>query len=237
MKSAVAVTVLLACVPAHAAKSVVKNCLTAPAGDAPQTFDELRSCQDDARAKAVRKARKKGRTLSQSELEAIDEQQRSETRRFFAANDVVVDGGAPAAPEKPEPKLGGATPGDLAQVDAKSAAALAGLQARLQSAAGDGRQGITPAMSADIVNMLTQAQGGISSDMKALLDAVAKDGGKLTPETMKLLQGAGQSAKGQKLDLNVDPDMEKALLTHDFEGDKKYVPPAPGAAPSSPGSL
>jgi hypothetical protein len=37
---------------------------------------------------------------------------------------------------------------------------------------------------------------------------------------MKLLQGAGKSAKGSGLDLNIDPAMEKDLLQHDFDADK-----------------
>jgi hypothetical protein len=69
--------------------------------------------------------------------------------------------------------------------------------------------------------------------MKDLLDAVVKDGGKLTPETMKKLQGAGRAAKGQGLDLNIDPKTEKDLLDHDFDSDKNAPPPPP----SDPGNL
>jgi hypothetical protein len=246
--SAAALLLLLVCGPA-AAKAAVPSCLPGPGADGgPQTLDELRACQDKARAAAVRKARKKGRTLTAGQLEALDEQQRSETRRFLADGDAVItdgpaEGAAPAAvsaadlPAGATPgKLGGASAADLAQVDSNSAASIAALQARLQAAAGDGSRGITPSMAGDILSTLTQAQGGVSPDMQALLDAVAKDGGKLTPDTMKLLQGAGQAAKGQGLDLGIDPGIEKELLTHDFEGDKKYFP-AGGGAPAAPGSL
>jgi len=251
MMHVAALFAVLICAPARAAGISAARCLpTADSADGPQTLDELRSCQDQPRANAVRQARKKGRALTASELEGIDEQQRSETRRFLADNDVVQEGPVSDAADKPAPKsvtttlpagatpgkLGGATPDDLAQVDAKSAASIAALQGRLQAAAGDGSQGITPAMAADILATLTQAQGGVSPDMKALLDAVAKDGGNLTPDTMKLLQGAGRSAKSEGLDLNIDPGIEKELLTHDFEGDKKYFP-AGGQPPAAPGSL
>ena len=76
-------------------------------------------------------------------------------------------------------------------------------------------------------------QGFISPDMKDLLDSVVRDGGKLTPETMKKLQGAGKAAKGAGLDLNIDKGTEKDLLEHDFDKDKD-VPPAP---PADPGNL
>jgi hypothetical protein len=248
---AAALTVLLTCAPARAASAPVAACLpAADSADGPQTLADLRACQDKARAAAVRKARRKGRTLTANEVESIDESQRAETRSFLAQNDAAAEGApgpaaaAPGAkssaalPAGATPgKLGGATPDDLAHVDAGSAAAIAGLQARLQAAAGDGSGGVTPAMAGDIVSVLTQAQGGVSPDMKALLDAVAKDGGKLTPDTMKLLQGAGRSAKSEGLDLNIDPGTEKELLTHDFEGDKKYFPAGGGAAPAQPGSL
>ena len=105
-------------------------------------------------------------------------------------------------------------------MDAKSGASIAGLQKRLHAAAGDGKNGITPAMADDIRATLTQAQGSISPDMTVLLDAVQKDGGKLTPDTMKLLQGAGRGAKAEGLDLNIAPSTEKDIINHDFEADK-----------------
>jgi hypothetical protein len=256
---AAALLAVLTSAPADAARIAAVRCL--PAGAAaedsgPLTLDQLRECQDKARAKAVRKARQKGRSLTAVELEGIDEQQRAETRRFLAQDDAVIEEkptvaaeDAPAQSSAQSPRsdlpaaakpgqLGGATKADLQHLDAGSAAAVAALQTRLHAAAGDGSKGITPDMSADIIATLTQAQGGVSPDMKALLDAVAKDGGKLTPDTMKLLQGAGAAAKGEGLDLNIDPEMEKGLLKSDFEDDKRYFTPSSGGgAPSSPGSL
>ena len=56
--------------------------------------------------------------------------------------------------------------------------------------------------------------------MKDLLDSVQRDGGRLTPETMKKLQGAGKSAKSEGLQLNIDSGVEKLLLERDFDADK-----------------
>lgn len=214
------------------------DCLSdAGTGTPPTTFAQLRACQDRLRAGAIKKARLAGRNLTESQLEALDDLQRAQARRFFATNgSVESDGPPPAASAVAKPDAwGGATPADLSRVGAGGAAAVAALQDRLHAAAGDGDQGITPAMAADVRSTLLQAQGGVSPDMQALLDAVAKDGGKLTPETMKLLQGAGRSAKAEGLDLNIDPAIEKDLLSHDFDADKKYFPAA-GIA-SSPGSM
>ena len=61
--------------------------------------------------------------------------------------------------------------------------------------------------------------------MQALLDAVTKDGGKLTPATMKLLQNAGREAKSEGLNLNIDKATEKELLEHDIDSDKPAAPP------------
>ena len=227
-----ALLVVLAAWPASAA---ARGCLK----PMPATLDELRACQEKRRAEAVRAAQLKGRPLDASAFDALDDRQRAETRRFLARTNFVIEGPAPvgAAPDAAAPrakagKLGGATSQDLSRADPKSAAAMAALQARLQGAAGDGSRGVTPAMADDIRATLLQSQGGISPDMKDLLDAVSRDGGKLTPDTMKLLQGAGRAAKDDGLNLNIDPEIEKQLLQHDFEDDKKYYHPE-----SSPGSL
>ena len=117
-------------------------------------------------------------------------------------------------------KLGGVSARNLARVDARSATAIQGLQERMHAAAGDGAGGITPAMADDVRATLLQAQGGISPEMSALLDATRRDGGKLTPETMTLLQGAGKEAKAAGLDLGIAPGVESDLLGHDFSKDK-----------------
>lgn len=215
-----ALLVALAAAPAHAAST---GCLEAK--PAPRTLDELRACHKKTRAAAVLSAKLKGAPLDADALEALDETRRAETRRFLA------DSGSPAG-RAPPGKLGGATPQDLSRVDPKSAAALSSLQTRLHSAAGDGAQGITPAMAADIRATLMQAQGGVSPDMSALLDALAHDGGNLTPGTMQLLQGAGRAVKDEGLNLNIDPKLEQELLHHDFNSDG-----ARGRPQSPPNSL
>jgi hypothetical protein len=191
------------------------SCLHVSSGTAPTTLDELHACQDRTRKSAVAAAAAKGSPLTPAQLDEIDDYQRAEARKFLAK-------------PKTSNKLGGATAADLARVDPNSAAAIVGLQGRLQAAAVDGKDGITPSMADDIRATLMSAQGGISPDMKALLDAVQRDGGKLTPETMKLLQGAGKAAKAEGLDLNIDPAVEKQLLETDFNKDKPAAasPPA-----------
>ena len=159
--------------------------------------------------------------MTDAQLDAIDEFQRTEARKFLSRKGTVIGAGSTGKTGGDSTgKLGGATAADLGHADPKSADAIKGLQGRLQAAAGDGKDGITPAMAADVRAALMQSQGGISPDMKDLLDSVERDGAKLTPETMKKLQGAGKAAKGEGLDLNIDPNTEKMLLEHDFDKDK-----------------
>lgn len=223
MRAATLIAVLAA-VPARAASLKPASCLrgtkTLPA---PKTFEEFRDCQAGAREDLVSAAEAKGKPLTADQLDKVDDFQRAEARKFMARPQVVTQGPADnAAPTgaSSSGKLGGVTDADLKRVDPKAGASIAALQERLHAAAGDGKDGITPAMADDIRATLTQAQGSLSPDMKNLLDAVQRDGGKLTPETMKLIQGAAKSAKGAGLDLNIDPGTEKDILNHDFEADK-----------------
>jgi len=224
--------VVLAVAPANAASVKVKpaSCLHPASGSPPASLDDLRACQTTARAAVVDAAAAKGTPLTQAQLDKLDDYQRAEARKFFAQPGIVAKGGpepeadAPPAPKASPSKLGGATPSDLARTDGKTADSISDLQARLQAAAGDGSNGITPAMGADILATLMQAQGGLSPDMKSLLDGVTRDGGKLTPETMTKLQGAAAAAKADGLDLNIDPGIEKDLLQSDFSKDKTAAP-------------
>jgi len=235
MRAATLIAVLTA-FPALAAAASLKpaTCLRATKyGPAPKTFQDFRDCQAGAREDLVSAATKAGTPLTPDQLDKVDDYQRAEARKFMAKPGLVTSGPPPSADKPaasaaaatpdgdaaPRNKLGGATAADLSRAgDAGSS--LEALQKRLQAAAGDGKNGITPAMADDIRTTLTQSQGSLSPDMANLLNAVVKDGGKLTPETMKLIQGAAQSAKGSGLDLNIDPNMEKDLLNHDFEADK-----------------
>jgi hypothetical protein len=221
----------LTAAPAAAAPTalVPASCLHASSGTAPSSLDELRACQIQARAAAVAAAASKGTPLTDARLEIIDESQRAEARKFLAQPQNVVSGppestsksaAGQAASGDASGKLGGVTRANLGRVDPKSGAAIEGLQSRLHAAAGDGKNGVTQAMAGDIQATLIQAQGSVSPDMQNLLDAVSHDGGKLTPDTMKKLQGAGKAAKGEGLDLNIDPAAEKLLLERDFDADK-----------------
>ena len=210
------IAILLAALAAAPASAAVHpaSCLHVSSGTAPSNFNEFRACQNRTRAAVVAAAASKGAPLTEAQLDTIDDYQRAEARKFLAQPGRVVAGDSTG-------KLGGVTAADLGRADPKSAAAIQGLQGRLQAAAGDGKDGITPAMADDIRATLMQAQGGISPDMKDLLDSVQRDGAKLTPDTMKKLQGAGKAAKGDGLDLNIDPNTEKLLLEHDFDKDKQ----------------
>jgi hypothetical protein len=200
----------------------------------PATFDQLKACQDRVR-KDVPKAR----------VEALEEHQRAEARTFFADPSHEISGAPEAAapdeaaaaaprdkglPAHARPgQLGGPTAADLSRLGGGDAASIGALEARLHAAAGTGENGVTPAMADDIRATLTRSQGSVSPQMQALLDAVAHDGGKLTSGTMKKLQEAGRAAKGEGMDLNIDPTMEKELLNHDFDSDKKKDAAAPGS--------
>ena len=228
-----ALLALLAAAPSSAAVRPA-SCLHVSSGTAPSSLDELRLCQDKARAAAVAAAASKGTPLTEAQLEKLDDVQRAEARKFLAQPQIVTSG-APETPagsantRSPKGKLGGATAADLGRLGPKSAASVKGLQDRMQAAAGDGKAGITPSMADDARATLTQAQGSISPDMQDLLNGVQKDGGTLTPETMKKLQGAGKAAKADGLDLNIDPAIEKQLLNSDFNKEK------PADDPSAPG--
>lgn len=184
-------------------------------------LDAVRDCQEKARQKMIDDARSKGKPLSSEKLDQIDDQLRAQVREFMAKSGAVIKGGPRSGPA-----LGAVTDEDLERVSPKEAAEIEGLENRLRSAAGDGKDGITPAMARDIIDSLTKEQGFINQDMKDLIDSVARDGGKLTPETMKKLQDAGRAAKAAGLDLNIDKNVEKDLLEHDFDKDRKEKPGA-----------
>lgn len=191
-------------------------------------LDAVRDCQDKARQKMVDDAQSKGKPLSYDRLEQIDDQQRAQMREFFARSGTIITGTT-----KSNRGLGGVTQKDLRRVSADERAEIDDLEKRLHSAAGDGKDGITPSMGRDIIDSLTKKQGSVSADMKDMIDAVVRDGGKLSPETMKKLQGAGRAAKGDGLDLNIDQGTEKELLERDFDKNTEQK----SEAHSDPGNL
>lgn len=191
-------------------------------------LDSVRECQELVKQQLIDKAVAKGKPLTYQKIEKIEDEQRAEVRDYLANSGAVIDGTT-----KSGQGLGGVTAADRAKVSAEDGEMIDGLEKRLHAAAGDGKDGITPAMGRDIIDSLTKKQGFVSPDMKDLIDSVVRDGGKLTPETMKKLQGAGKAAKASGLDLNIDKNTEKDLLEHDFDKDKD-APPAP---PANPGNL
>jgi predicted RNA-binding protein with RPS1 domain len=191
-------------------------------------LDAVRECQDKVRQKLVDDAQSKGKPLSYQKLEKIDDQQREQVRDYLANSGTIIDGST-----KSDRGLGGLTDKDLKRVSAEDGANMEGLEKRLHAAAGDGKDGITPAMGRDIIDSLMKKQGFVSPDMQDLIDSTVRDGGKLTPETMKKLQGAGKAAKAAGLDLNINPGTEKDLLEHDFDKDKDESKPAPHADPGN----
>jgi len=196
---------LLAASPASAHR--LPSCLKATNGT--QSLGDLQDCQVETLDEFREKKDEKGALPTQEDFDKLDEKHRSEARKLLARSGEVRDGLSRRG---------------VVPADAKSAKDIQDLQNRLHAAAGDGGEGITPAMVDDIKQTLGGAQGSLSPDMRALLDAVSKDGGKLTPETMKLLQNAGKGAKAEGLNLNIGPSMEKALMESDFDADKTAPP-------------
>ena len=196
-------------------------------------LDALRDCQDKARQKLIDAAQAKGKPLSGAALDKLDDHQRAEARTFMASQPTIEPKEASTPDKEPSSspengKLGGVSSKDISRIPAKKGAAVSSLQKRLHAAAGDGSRGITPEMGQDILDSLKKEQGSVSPEMQTLIEAVVKDGGKLTPETMKKLQNAARAAKSQGLDLNNDPKIEKEILEHDFDADKEQKPAPPG---------
>jgi len=210
-------------VPASAQK--IPDCIHVSSTSARymKTLDAVRDCQEKARENILDAAAAKGKPLSYEALEKIDDRQREQVRDYLAHSGTIIDGAS-----KSNRGLGGVTEKDRARVSSEEGAEIGALEKRLQDTAGDGKDGITPAMGQDILDTLTKKQGSVSPDMKDLIDSVVRDGGKLTPETMKKLQNAGKKAKGAGLDLNIDKGTEKDLLENDFDADKPDAKPGNG---------
>jgi hypothetical protein len=216
---------LLAALFAIASPAAAKPCLGARADgwDDPITLDALRACQQKERQAFIDKATARtGHAPDERRLDAFDDKQRAEATKYLSRH--TIDGGSEPPEEAPakrpaRPAEAGAGAGDI---DA--------LKASMVEKSDGGKKGVTPEMASDMKRFLLEKQGSVSPDMQALLDATAKDGPNLTTETMKKLRAAGKEAKGQGLELGIDPKVERALLEDDLE-------PAPGAPkPGEPGT-
>ena len=191
-------------------------------------LDSVRDCQEKARQKLIDDASARGKPLSYRQIEDIDDRQRAEAREFLADSGTVIEGST-----KNNRPLGDVGDEDPAKVSAEEGAEIRALEKRLREAAGEGKEGITPAMGRDLIDTLTRKQGFVSPGMRELVDAVVRDGGRLTPQTMKKLQRAGKAAKGAGLDLKIDKGTEKSLLERDFDADTEGTP----RAHADPGNL
>lgn len=208
---------LLLALPASAAAPKVPDCIHEPPPSKrfKSSLDQVRDCQDAARRRLIDAAKDKGKPLTYRQIEDIDDRQRAQVRDYLARSGTVIEGAT-----KNDRGLGGVVERDLRRVSAEEGALIGDLEKRLHAAAGDGKEGVTPAMGRDILDSLEKKQGFVSAQMRDLVDAVVRDGGRLKPETMKMLQDAGRAAKRAGLDLNIDKDTEKTLLEHDFDKDR-----------------
>lgn len=234
MRRALWLCLLLAAAPASA-----KPCLGARADgwDDPATLDALRACQQKERQAFIDKAAARtGHAPDERRLDAFDDNQRAEATKYLSRH--TIDGGTGPAEEAPAKRRArptfaagqGAPDGSVEKEAGTPAGDIDALKASMVEKSDGGKKGITPEMAADMKKFILEKQGSVSPDMQALLDSTAKDGPNLTTETMKKLRSAGQAAKGQGLELGIDPKVERALLEDDLE-------PAPGAPkPGEPGT-
>jgi hypothetical protein len=214
--------VLLLSVGVQAASVCIKQ---GPNGiDEPADFQALRDCQAKEKEDiAARIAKKTGRPMSAATQERVDDRQRAEVKDFMSRHTVgESDLDLASSRRSGEPAAKTAAKAASAGDAADQTQELAALKASMIQKSDGGKKGITPDMAGDMRKFLMDKQGSVSPDMEDLLGSTAKDGPNLTTETMKKLRAAGNAAKGQGLELGIDPKTEDALLHDDLE-------PAPGA--------
>lgn len=100
------------------------------------------------------------------------------------------------------------------------------LQKKLWEMSKNGASAVTPDMAHEIVRHLQQQQGGVSPDMKDLLDSLRQDGANLSDGSMLKMKKASRDAKKSGLDLGVDPNLEKWLLDPDTDPKAKQPQPS-----------
>jgi hypothetical protein len=191
----------------------------------PASLRALLDCQKKKMAHLAANYQKQHRQEPSDEtVSQWEERQRAEVRAFLQRhpNLATLDEGNASddQAEKPQPQ------GKSGKTDAVD---METLKQDLWEKSDQGRNGITPDMAQEIIGAITGQQGFVSPDMTALLDAVQKDGAKLTDDTVNQLKAAAQKATASGLDLGVQPDIQKFLLQ---QGDPKDIPDAQ----SSPGT-
>lgn len=217
---------LLALALPAAASSTVAACVKkTPKGyDEPKTLSALLKCQERARG---------GKAASEAALEA----QRAEVRDYLSRHPErasVDEGPAAKKPDRPVPEKVRAQRAASDRAMKKNAerlpegdrAAYEALAGDLWSLSGDGEKGLTPEMAKEIVGYLQKQQGGVSVEMRGLLESLSKDGAKLSDGSVRQLKKAARDAKAEGLELGVaDEGMEAWLL------DPATDPPPAGDGP------
>lgn len=179
-----------------------------------QDLGEVRDCQDRTRLKLIEESNAAGKPLSNEALDRLDDHHRAEVRKFLANTGDIQESEDPGSAgesggDAPRPKVLRRQEGEK-DLTAKEATAVLGLRKRLKEKAGAGGQGVTAEMGADIADTLKEQQGGVSEDMGALLQATSQSGGQVSPEVLAKLKAAAKQSRGKGLDLNLDPETEKA---------------------------
>jgi hypothetical protein len=186
-------------------------------------FEALRACHDKERQALIDAVfAKKGMQPTAAQLDALDDRQREEARRFLEGNtlgasDMDLASETPLPPQAPKPKRQAPkAAGDRPEIAGMTDADYELLRGSLGQKSDGGKKGVTPEMADEIRKTLMQKQGGVSPDMERLLKATSRDGAHLSQETMQLLRDAGKQAKGQGLDLGIGADAERQLLEDDL---------------------
>lgn len=185
----------------------------------PPSLAALTQCHERAFASASESFESKtGSAPSDSLKERWHDEQRAEVQRYLARypeRASMDPSDSSNAPWDIEEKARGSDPGEAAEgrlPPRRHTGELGELERTLHEKADGGRKGITPDMAKDIVDFLSKKQGSVSPEMELLLDAVKKDGAKLTPGTINRLKSAAQKAKGAGLELGIDKNTESFLL-------------------------
>lgn len=216
---ALSLSVMLALVPPSSAASLpsVPPCSVKRHGKVkePATLDAMLQCQKNALQKASDDwVTRHSAQVPEGMIDRWMDQQRAEMRAYIARHpDASIDDSQDAKPQAaastPEKPAAASQPQDPAQAEADA------FKKQLWAESDGGKNGVTPQMAQQMAQRIEAQQGYVSPEMQALLDAVSKDGARLTPDTVNKLKAAAQDANASGLDLGVSPDMQKVLLEND----------------------